>query len=54
MAPSTTILTDASRQLFTRAPDERFTSLLAGMLEPLTMQRVAAALAPIVADVGNR
>jgi hypothetical protein len=27
MAPSTSILTDASRQLFNRAPDERFTSL---------------------------
>jgi hypothetical protein len=36
------------------ASNERFGKLLAGMLEPHQMQRVNAALAPIVADVGTR
>ena len=39
--------------IVTGAANERFTKLLAGMLEPHQMERVVAALAPIVADVGN-
>jgi hypothetical protein len=35
------------------ASNERFTKLLAAMLEPHQMQRVVAALAPIVADVAR-
>jgi hypothetical protein len=39
--------------IVTGAGNERFTKLLAAMVEPHQMQRVVAALAPIVADVGK-
>lgn len=40
--------------IVTGASNERFAKLLSGMLEPLQMQRVGAALAPIVADVETK
>jgi hypothetical protein len=39
--------------IVTGAQNERFTTILGGMLEPHQMQRVVAALGPIVGDVGK-